>query len=36
VLQEALESAADENNIAALRRILKHLDSGPLDTLGRS
>ena len=33
VLQEALESAADENNIAALRRILEHLDSGPLDTL---
>ncbi len=36
VLEEALESAEDENNIAALRRILKHLDSGPLDTLGRS
>lgn len=33
VLQEALGSAEDENNIAALRRILKHLDSGPLDTL---
>ena len=33
VLQEALESAKDEKNIAALRRILKHLDSGPLDTL---
>ena len=33
VLQEALESAEDENNIAALRRILEHLDSGPLDTL---
>ena len=28
VLQEALESAEDENNIAALRRILEHLDSG--------
>jgi len=35
VLQEALESAEDENNVAALRRILKHLDVGPLDTLGR-
>ena len=33
VLQEALESAEDENNIAALRRILEHLDSGPLDAL---
>jgi hypothetical protein len=33
VLQEALESAEDENNIAALRRILGHLDSGPVDTL---
>ena len=33
VLQEALESAKNENNIAALRRILEHLDSGPLDTL---
>ncbi len=35
VLQEALESAVDENNIAALRRILAHLDSGPLEILGR-
>ncbi|TPG46472.1 BLUF domain-containing protein [Roseomonas nepalensis] len=33
VLQEALESAEDENNIAALKRILEHLDSGPLNTL---
>ena len=33
VLQEALGSTEDENNIAALRRILEHLDSGPLDTL---
>ncbi len=33
VLQDALESAEDENNIVALRRILDHLDSGPLDTL---
>lgn len=36
VLTEALESAEDGNNLATLRRILKHLDSGPLDTLGRS
>jgi hypothetical protein len=36
VLQDALESAEDENNIAALKRILQHLDSGPLDTLGRT
>ena len=33
VLQDALESAEDESNIAALRRILEHLDSGPVDTL---
>jgi hypothetical protein len=36
VLQEALGSAEDENNIAALKRILEHLDSGPLDTLHSS
>lgn len=36
VLQDALESTEDESNSAALKRILKHLDSGPLDTLGRS
>ena len=35
VLQEALGSAKDENNIAALGRILKHLDVGPLDSFGR-
>ena len=35
VLQDALESAEDENNVAALRRILEHLASGPLDSLGR-
>ena len=35
VLQDALEAAEDENNIAALRRILAHLSSGPLNTLGR-
>jgi hypothetical protein len=33
VLQDALESAEDESNIAALARILEHLDSGPLDSL---
>ena len=33
VLQDALESAEDESNIAALRRILERLDSGPVDTL---
>ena len=36
VLQDALGSAEDENNIAALKRILQHLDSGPLETIGRS
>ncbi len=36
VLQDALDSADDENNVAALKRILAHLASGPLDTLGRS
>ena len=36
VLEDALESAEDANNIAALKRILKHLDSGPLNTLGRA
>ena len=35
VLEDALESAEDENNIAALKRILAHLDSGPLDSIGR-
>ena len=36
VLQDALASAADESNIAALRRILEQLDAGPLGALGRS
>jgi hypothetical protein len=36
VLNDALESAEDENNIAALKRILDHLDTGSLDSLGRS
>ena len=35
VLQDALESAEDQNNVAALTRILKHLDSGSLTSLGR-
>lgn len=35
VLQDALEEAEDENNIAALKRILAHVSSGPLDTLGQ-
>jgi hypothetical protein len=36
VLEDALESAEDANNIATLKRILKHLDQAPLETLGRS
>lgn len=36
VLKEALEVAEDENNISTLRRILEHISSGTLDTLGRS
>lgn len=36
VLQEALDSAEDINNVAALKRILEQLDSGPLVSLGRS
>ena len=36
VLQDALAAAEDENNVAALSRILKQLDVGPLDMLGRS
>jgi Sensors of blue-light using FAD len=36
VLQDALGSAEDENNVAALSRILEHLASGPLASLGRS
>ncbi len=35
VLEEALEAADNQNNIAALGRMLAHLSSGPLDTLGR-
>ncbi len=36
VLHDALDSAEDENNVAALKRILAHLDSGPLPSVGRS
>ncbi len=35
VLQDALDSAEDENNAAALKRILTHIDSAPLPLLGR-
>lgn len=35
VLQDALDNAEDPNNIAALKRILAHLDSAPLESLGR-
>lgn len=36
VLQDALGSAEHENNVATLRRILEHLASKPLDSVGRS
>ena len=36
VLQDALDSAEDENNIAALKRILDHLATRSLDSLGRA
>lgn len=36
VLLDALESAEDESNVAALKRILEHLTSAPLASLGRS
>ena len=35
VLEDALESAEDASNIAALQRILGHLASGPLPSMGR-
>jgi len=35
VLEDALESSEDAKNIAALTRILAHLDSGPLPSVGR-
>ena len=36
VLQDALETAEDKNNIAALKRILDHLATRSLDSLGRA
>ncbi len=36
VLQDALESSEDANNIAALKRIMEHFASGSLASLGRS
>jgi hypothetical protein len=36
VLQDALESAEDENNVAALKRILDHLATRSLSSLGRA
>lgn len=35
VLQDALDSADDDNNVAALNRILEQLDSGTLHAFGR-
>lgn len=35
VLEEALETAEDASNIAALQRILGHLATGPLSDVGR-
>lgn len=34
VLQDALENAEDDSSVAALTRILAHLGSGPLPSLG--
>ncbi len=36
VLEDALESAKDENNIAALKRIIDQLATRSLDSLGRA
>jgi hypothetical protein len=36
VLQDALESAEDENNIASLKRVLDHLATRSLASLGRA
>jgi hypothetical protein len=36
VLEDALESAEDQTNIAALNRILDHLATNSLDSLGRA
>ncbi|MEO0057622.1 MAG: hypothetical protein RIT17_1079 [Pseudomonadota bacterium] len=35
VLEDALQSTEDKSNIASLQRILGHLTSGPLPTVGR-
>jgi Sensors of blue-light using FAD len=35
VLEDALQSTEDKGNIASLQRILGHLTSGPLPTVGR-
>jgi hypothetical protein len=35
VLQDALSTADDQNNVAALKRILEQVDSGALEFLGR-
>ena len=35
VLRDALDTAEDRNNVAALTRILGQLESGPLQSLGR-
>lgn len=35
VLQDALDSTEDEINVAALKRMLAHLDSAPLASLGQ-
>jgi hypothetical protein len=35
VLEDALDSAEDQNNVAALNRTLSQLKAGPLDALGR-
>ncbi|GJD37632.1 BLUF domain-containing protein [Methylobacterium bullatum] len=36
VLQDALESTDDKDNVAALTRIIQHLDSGAIRSLGQS
>lgn len=36
VLHDALDCAEDEKNVAALKRILQHLDTEPLASLGRN
>ena len=36
VLNDALDTAEDQNNVTALKRILARLDAGPLDSLGQA